>query len=379
MPGVPGGPLSGLSFAAKDIFDIEGHVSGAGNPDWKATHGPAPKTASVVQTLVDAGATMVGKTMTDDLTRGVFGENAHYGMPTNPRAPGCVPGGSSCGSVAAVAGRLVDFALGSDTGGSVRIPASFCDLWGLRPTHGRIDMDGTFPQAPSFDTIGWFARNPDTFARVAAVLLKSQIKPDRPRRLVIAQDAFELADAAVRAALQPVMDIAASLVDESTTERLAPESLSKWFSHFTLIHNHEAWRTIRAWIESTNPRMSFWVADRYVRARSITDEQFEQARPTRDRMIARMNDVFQGGTVVCLPTSPTPPPPRDLQIDRQSVLERIMLLTQVSGATGAPQLNLPLAEVDGLPVGLSLLGPRGSDELLIAFGAQVAAALKDRA
>ena len=136
------GRCRAMTFAAKDIFDVAGHVTGGGNPDWKATHPPAGRNAWIVQSLVDAGATMVGKTHTDELTRGILGENAHYGTPVNPRAPGRVPGGSSSGSAAAVAGGLVDFALGSDTGGSVRIPASFCGLYGLRPTHGRIPLDG---------------------------------------------------------------------------------------------------------------------------------------------------------------------------------------------------------------------------------------------
>ena len=136
LPGAGGGPLSGLTFAAKDIFDIAGHVTGGENPDWKATHQAAQQTAWAVQVLVDAGAAMVGKALTDEITREIFGENAHYGTPTNPRAPGRVPGGSSSGSASAVAGELVDFALGSDTGGSVRVPASFCGLFGLRPTHG---------------------------------------------------------------------------------------------------------------------------------------------------------------------------------------------------------------------------------------------------
>ncbi len=149
LQGAPDGPLSGLTFAAKDILDIAGYVTGGGNPDWKETHPAADKTAWTVQTLVDAGATMAGKTITDELTRGIFGENAHYGTPTNPRAPGRVPGGSSSGSASAVAGGLVDFALGSDTGGSVRVPSSFCGLYGLRPTHGRIPLDGILLQASS--------------------------------------------------------------------------------------------------------------------------------------------------------------------------------------------------------------------------------------
>ena len=194
LAGAADGPLAGLTFAAKDIFDVAGHVTGCGNPHWKATHEPAESTAWVVQTLVDAGATMTGKTITDELTRGIFGENAHYGTPRNPRAAGRVPGGSSSGSASAVAGRLVDFALGSDTGGSVRVPASFCGLYGLRPTHGRIPLDGMLLQAPSYDTIGWFARDAETFARVGEVMLPAGAAVERPSRLIIAEDAFELAE-----------------------------------------------------------------------------------------------------------------------------------------------------------------------------------------
>src|SRR5215468_6018410 len=124
LDGAASGPLAGLTFAAKDLFDIAGHVTGAGNPDWLALHAPASRTAPVVQRLVDSGAEMIGKTHTDELSRGILGENAHYGTPINPEAPGRVPGGSSSGSAVAVAGGLVDFALGTDTGGSVRIPAS---------------------------------------------------------------------------------------------------------------------------------------------------------------------------------------------------------------------------------------------------------------
>ena len=144
LEGVATGPLAGLTFAAKDIFDVAGHVTGGGNPDWKAAQSPAAKTAPHVRGLVDAGATMVGKTITDEITRGILGENAHYGTPVNPRAPGRVPGGSSSGSASAVAGGLVDFALGSDTGGSVRIPASFCGLYGMRtagPSRGGRRLD----------------------------------------------------------------------------------------------------------------------------------------------------------------------------------------------------------------------------------------------
>ena len=228
LEGSADGALSGLTFAAKDIFDVSGHVTGGGNPDWKGTHEAAESTAWAVRVLVEAGATMVGKTITDELTRGILGDNSHYGTPINPRARGRVPGGSSSGSASAVAGGLVDFALGSDTGGSVRVPASFCGIYGLRPTHGRISLDGVLLQAPSYDTVGWFARDAETFARVGAVLLQSEIGGGRPRSLVVAEDAFEVADRSVAEAVRPAVDAVASLIGSSTTAQLAPASLADW-------------------------------------------------------------------------------------------------------------------------------------------------------
>ena len=282
LPGAAGGPLEGLTFAAKDIFDVAGHVTGGGNPDWKATHAPAPRNAWVVQTLVDAGAAMADKTITDELTRGIFGENAHYGTPVNPRAPGRVPGGSSSGSASAVAGGLVDFALGSDTGGSVRVPASFCGLYGLRPTHGLIPLDGILLQAPSYDTIGWFARDIDTFARVAEALFAGKdLDRTRPTRLVIAHDAFQLAGPQAAEALLPLARQIGALCGESATERLSPQSLGEWSGHQQVLQSREAWESVKDWIDAVNPRFSFEVSDRYVTAREITDAQVDTAQAGR--------------------------------------------------------------------------------------------------
>ncbi|MYC34693.1 MAG: amidase [Chloroflexi bacterium] len=373
LPGAADGPLAGLTFAAKDIFDVAGHVTGCGNPHWKATHGTADATAWVVQTLVDSGATMTGKTITDELTRGIFGENMHYGTPRNPRAPGRVPGGSSSGSASAVAGKLVNFALGSDTGGSVRVPASFCGLYGLRPTHGRIPLDGMLLQAPSFDTIGWFARDAETFARVGAVILPSATETARPRRLVIAEDAFGLVEAPVRAALESAIDTVAVAFDSRVAERLSPTSLEEWSGHQQILQSREAWLSARDWLDAVNPAMSFEVSDRYVTARAVTDEQVANSQAGRDSIITRMNEVFQDGeTVVCLPTTVGPAPPLGQAVsDRHTLRLRNSALTSIAGNTGRPQISLPLAEVDGLPIGISLLGDYNADEQLIALANEV--------
>ena len=375
LPGSPGGPLSGLTFAAKDIFDVAGHVTGGGNPDWKATHQPAERNAWVVQTLVDAGAEMVGKTITDELTRGIFGENVHYGTPTNPRAPGHVPGGSSSGSASAVAGGLVDFALGSDTGGSVRVPSSFCGLYGLRPTHGLIPLDGILLQAPTYDTIGWFARDIETFARIAEALFQGQdLSRNRPTRLVIAQDAFDLAGPEISQVLLPLAHALGSLCGSTTTQTLAPQSLVEWSGHQQVLQSREAWDSVKDWIDSVNPRFSFEVSDRYVTAREITDAQVAAAQSGRDAIIQRMDQVFSGEeTVVCLPTTVAPAPPVGQKVsDRHALRLRNSALTSVAGNTGRPQLTIPAAGVNGLPVGLSLLGSRRSDPSLIALAREFA-------
>ena len=368
IPGGPG-PLSGLTFASKDIFDVAGHVTGGGNPAWKATHAPAEAHAWVVQQLVDAGAELAGKTITDELTRGIFGENVHYGTPVNPRAPGRVPGGSSSGSASAVAAGAVDFALGSDTGGSVRVPASFCGLFGLRPTHGRIPRGGMMLQAPSYDTIGWFARDAATFQRVGEVLLASGGIADLPRELVIAEDAFELAEPATRSALNEIVEGIGPLFDSVTTVRLSSTSLTEWSNQQQILQSREAWESVREWIDRVNPAFSFEVSDRYVMARSVTDEQVTAAQAGREAIVARMNQVYQGGgKVVCLPTTIGPAPPVGQPVSQRHELRlRNSALTSIAGNTGRPQISLPLAEVDGLPVGFSLLGDRGTDEALIAL------------
>ncbi len=376
LEGALGGPLAGLTFAAKDIFDVAGHVTGGGNPDWKATHAPAEGTAWIIQTLVDAGATMAGKTHTDELTRGILGENAHYGTPINPKAPGHVPGGSSSGSAAAVAGGLVDFALGSDTGGSVRIPASFCGLYGLRPTHGRIPLDGILLQAPSYDTIGWFARDPSTFARVAEAVFGNSITPTAPSRLIIAEDLFGECDAAVAAALRPLAERVAALASASETIQLAPDGVDGWAWQQNTLQSIQAWESVKDWIDAVNPRFSYMVTERYALGTSFTQPQVEAARATRDAVRRRLGEVLSPGGFLCFPTSPVVAPLRDQPLSGKRASQgRIIRLTSMGGTTGRPQLSMPLGEVERLPVGLSIMGNRGDDEALIAFALQIEQAL----
>ena len=374
LAGRPGGPLSGLTFAAKDLFDVAGHPTGGGNPDWAAAHPIPSRHAWAVQTLLDAGADLVGKTITDEVSLGILGENPFEGTPRNPRAPGHVPGGSSAGSAAAVAAGLCDTALGTDTGGSVRVPASFCGLYGIRPTHGRLDLAGMMAQAPSSDTTGWFARDAATFARVSAVLLGEAIPDALPTRLIVAGDAFALADAATAAALEPVVARLAALIGESREEAMAPPGLAAWARAQRTLQPYEASQTFQAWIDRANPRFQFSVARNLALGAMIPTSERGWAALVREEARGRMRRLLAAGTILCLPTTPFPAP---LCGQPLSVLDplrdRITALCAHGGLTGVPQVSLPLAAVDGLPVGLSIVGGRGSDATLVAVARAIAA------
>jgi amidase len=372
LDGAADGPLSGLIFAAKDLYDVAGHITGGGNPDWKRTHEPATEHAWPVAALVNAGATMVGKTHTDELSRGIFGENAHYGTPINPAAPGHVPGGSSSGSVAAVAGGLVDFALGTDTGGSVRVPSSFCGVVGMRTTHGRIPFTNAIDQAPSFDTVGWFARDAKTFARAGEVLLESTITGHATPRLIVAEDLFAYADAAVRDALARPMERVHAATRDHSHVTLAPEGIETWFGHQAILQGREAWETFGDWIDANDPRFGFEVAENYLIGRNWSDAARAEALTVRPGYRARVEDLLGDDGVIALPTTPFPAPPRNsLRSEQKARRFRVIAMTCISGLAGTPQINLPLANVDGRPQGLSLIGPRGKDELLIDLARRI--------
>jgi amidase len=367
IAGAPGGPLAGLSFAAKDLFDVAGYPTGGGNPDWARAHPVPTRHAWAVQRLLDAGATLIGKTVTDEVSLGILGENPFDGTPLNPRGPDRVPGGSSSGSASAVAQGLCDTALGTDTGGSVRVPASFCGLYGIRPTHGRLDLDGMTRQAPSSDTTGWFARDAATFARVSEVLLGEAVPAELPTRLVVAVDAFGLADDETAAVLHPMVCRLSALVRSVREDHLAPPGLSVWARAQRTLQTSEAWVTFKDWIDRENPRMAWSVARGLALAATISEPEREWAALTRAEARARLAWLLPPGTILCLPTTPFPAPRKGLPLGVLTPLRvRIACLTAHGGLAGVPQVSIPGAHVGGLPVGLSILGARGADAALVA-------------
>jgi amidase len=370
IEGRQGGPLSGLSFAAKDLFDVAGHPTGGGNPDWARSNPVPTRHAWAVQRLLDAGATLIGKTITDEVSLGIVGENAFYGTPVNSRAPDRVPGGSSSGSAAAVAAGLCDTALGTDTGGSVRVPASFCGLYGIRPTHGRLPVSGMMQQAPSSDTTGWFARDATNFAKVASVMLDGAIPAVLPSRLIIAVDAFAFADPEVGAALQPMVERLRALIGDAREEVMAPAGLAQWARAQRTLQPSEAWLTFKDWIERDNPRFAFSVARNLLLGSMIPQSERDWAELVRREGRGRMRYLLPAGTILCLPTTPFPAPKRGEALSVAGPQrDRLLCLCCHGGLTGVPQVSIPGATVDGLPVGLSIVGGPGSDATLVALAA----------
>ena len=372
VKGSGSGPLAGLTFGVKDIYDIAGHKTGFGSPDWLATQEPAAKTAPVVAALLAAGADMVGKTQTDELTYSLNGENAHYGTPVNVNAPGRIPGGSSSGSAAATAGKLVDFALGSDTGGSVRAPASFCGIYGIRPTHGRVSLEGACALAKSFDTAGWFARDAVLLERIGQVLLGNE-SPVQAGAGLLAEDAFALLGTAAAAALLPAVEKIKTVLGPLQPATVSAEGLPQWFQAFRTLQGAEIHQQLGAWVSRVQPKLGPGVRERMQWTATITAADVAGAQAVRDAARRRMDELLGNNAVLVLPTVPdiapllnTPP----AQLD--DFRARAMSLLCIAGHAGLPQVTLPLATLQGCPLGISLVAARGNDALLLSLASRIA-------
>jgi amidase len=378
LAGAADGPLRGLTFATKDIFDIASRVTGCGNPDWLASHGPASETAPAVQALLDAGARMIGKTITDELAFSLNGQNFHYGTPRNAVTPDRVPGGSSCGSASAVAHRIVDLALGSDTGGSVRIPACLNGIFGIRPTHGALDISGVMPLAPSFDTVGWFARDARTLRRAGDALLPADRGGIALARYYLARDAFALADPGVAQGVRQALSRAAATLPTAAELDLASElgGLGEWLKRFRRLQPREIWAVHGAWIESCKPKFGPEIAERFALAKSVSATPEGDDREFRAKVAAHLERVLGVDGVLLIPTAGTIAPRLDAGKEELAAFrDRTLSLTSIAGLGRLPQVQIPAGLVDGAAVGLSLIGPRGSDRALLRLAERAAETL----
>ncbi|XP_016487874.2 amidase 1 [Nicotiana tabacum] len=386
-------PLNGLTFAVKDIFDVEGHITGFGNPDWAKTHSAATSTATTVLTLLKAGATCIGKTVMDEMAYSINGENVHYGTPLNPVSPDRVPGGSSSGSAVAVGAKLVDFSLGTDTGGSVRVPASYCGIYGIRPSHGVVSTAGVTPMAQSFDTVGWFARDPLILKQVGRVLLQSpQVNSVHPTNIIIAEDCFKLLDSKSNQLIEVLVNSVEKLYGSHMIKYVSVgdyiegnvPSLKKFMTLGTgndesyipsllalsaamrLLQRYEFKENHGEWVSTVKPSLGPGIAERVWEALKATDENIDVCHSVKAELRAALTALLGDSGILAIPTVPGPPPKlRSETSALEGFRVKAFSLLSIAGVSGFCQVSIPLGMQDNLPISVSLLVKHGSDWLLL--------------
>jgi len=372
IAGVINKPLSNFSFGIKDIFDVAGFPTAFGSPDWLNTHPVATQTAPAVLDLVQQGATLVGKTHTDELTYSILGINAHYGTPTNPNYPNRIPGGSSSGSAVSVAGKLVDFAIGSDTGGSVRTPASFCGIYGMRPTHGRISLENARPLATSFDTLGWFARDPEILFKVGKSLLKEEFKPNTQAIEVVApKQAWEIVpDGLRRLALKRVQEI---FVRNNLVNKDLPSlNLKAWANTFSIIQANEIWQEHGAWASRHFENLGPGIKDRFLFASKIDPSIATQALDERIKIRNLLNSILDNKFLLIPTVADIAPLLNSAKNKLEDFRQKSFQLLCIAGLGGLPQISLPVVSSPEGALGISLVGPKDSDLELLSFAKALA-------
>lgn len=396
LPCTGTGRLTGLAFAVKDVFDIKDVTSGAGNPDWLRTHKPAESTAPALLALLANGAKLEGTTQTDELMYSLNGENAHYGTPVNPAAPDRIPGGSSSGSAVAAAAGLVDFAVGTDTGGSVRIPSSYCGLYGFRPTHGAVSAEGVIPLARSFDTVGWMSRTANVLLDVGSVLLEqskgtpnfepvsktfseyAEVHPsgsDIPQftRFFTAEEAWGLLKAEDRSLLITKLRRLADWQDGGAVVRLTghTESLTDWSAAFRVLQGLEIAREHGEWITREHPKFGPGIAERFAWAGTLEESASAAEAQLRARIRGKLVELLAEDGLLAIPTAPGPAPLLGLHgLEAEAYRAKTMQLSCIAGLSGLPQVTVPVIRQDGLPLGLSFIGGPNTDMKLLHWTAK---------
>ena len=382
------GKLNGLSFAAKDLIDISGHRTGCGNPTWRETHPAAAVHAVCVEQLLCAGARCAGKTITDELAYSLIGENHFYGTPLNPGAPDRVPGGSSSGSASAVACGLVDFALGTDTGGSVRVPAHNCGIWGIRPTHGIISVAGVCPLSPSFDTVGILASSVEALTKAVSVLLSTELpQVCEPEKIYMIQEAFDIADPAIAKSAERNAEkckavLGCSIEKVSIREIDEVENisdLSNWYEVYRVLQRAEAQNSLGAWVESTKPECGSMIRESLALAKALDRRLVPRILEQRENLFQKMRNFLGKRELLCIPTASSIAPLKGTIHRRDEAANgyyhRTLSLTSIAGVARLPQISMPLLESNGAPAGVSLLASAFEDAFLLAVARKIGSLL----
>lgn len=370
------GLLDGLRFTVKDNIDLAGYRTSYGSPAWRDAH-PAPvHNALCVDQLLGAGARCVGKVVADEFTYSLDGESFYFGTPRNAKAPDRVPGGSSSGSAASVGNGFADFSLCTDAGGSVRVPASLCGLWGMRPSLHRISEAGVLPFQPSVSTVGVLADRIEVLDAAMRVLLSAAATSTPvPRRIFVLQDALEIADAAVQDQVSSALD----RIADNTSVVLEWVRFSEIVgAQYALnacnleglrdLQTAEFQSTVGNWIEVCKPELGFTFSQAYGNVRTFDRIAALDNIARCERFFTQINAFFAPDTVVCFPTTPKIAPVRGSLNTLEAVMDfydPTMTITAFSGVARLPEISAPLLTVDGCPVGLSFVAGHYRDEFLL--------------
>lgn len=376
VAGAAEGPLAGRRVAVKDLLAVAGHPVGLGSPAYLAEQAPEPVHAAAVQALLDAGASLAGIAQTDEFAYSIAGRNSHYGTPPNGASPERIPGGSSSGPASAVALGQAEIGLGTDTAGSVRVPASYQGLWGLRPTHGAVSDAGLRPLAPSFDTPGWLTRDAATLRLAAeATLPESLQRSVETTRVLVAPSLLAVADPALREQFAAVLARLADAGLLAAPEEVVLPAPAELLPVFRTVQQAEAWASDGAWVSAHWDSLGADIRTRFELAAEVGPEQAAAGRAALAAMRDRL-DAALGGALLLLPSTPGPAPLLTAGGEElESVRAATLGTTAVAGILGAPALSVPLLGGPGAPVGLCLVGPGHSDLALIELGASLAEAL----
>ncbi len=357
------GALNHLKFCVKDVIAVNHHVNSLGNPTWARLHQPATRNALSVRRCLAAGATLRGMTISDEFMFSIKGSNVHYGDPFNPQHPGCFSGGSSSGSASAVASGLVDFGLGTDTGGSIRVPASYCGLYGFRPTHTTALLDGVAPLATSFDTVGILARQGSILSRVGHELYSnSQSVTDIKRVYDLAGHPSTQVYQQETAALMNGLQLSpARLYGLKLPAIFSPERL---LAAFQRIQGFEAWHEYGDWLTHHQAHLGADTAAHFKAAAEIeADTTLENAYRLRSDFSVYLNDLLTDGGLLVLPTTSTPAPAKQTPFSKMEIIRaQTQQLTVLAGLAGVPQVVIPGQNGQS---SLSIISAAGTDHALL--------------
>uniref|UniRef100_A0A2P2KKF5 Amidase domain-containing protein n=1 Tax=Rhizophora mucronata TaxID=61149 RepID=A0A2P2KKF5_RHIMU len=398
--------LIGLTFAIKDTFDVKDYVTGFGNPDWKNTHDPAEKTAMAVTALLKNGATCVGKTVMDELGFGITGENKHYGTPINPQMPSHVSGGSSSGSAVAVAAELVDFALGTDTIGCIRIPAAFCGILGYRPSHGAVSTIGVLPNAQSLDTVGCLACDASILHRVVHSLLQlNTVEPRRTRRFIFANDLFQLHKVPMQKTLSVISKVIENLsgyqppkhmnigqyitssvpslkafCEQNENLQNGSSTLKALSSVMISLQRYEFKTNHGEWVKSVKPKLASDISSQVQEAINSTHENIKMLYKVRTEMRATLQSLLKDDGILVIPT--VADSPSKVNINKVYSVEshdRALLISSISSMSGCCQVAIPLGKHDDCPISVSFITFHGGDKFLLDTMLDMYSSLQEQA